>query len=417
MLLPYCCHTAAIDERTSVIYAGTSTFHWVRGGHMARTVTAHERFRGLTSVQICALIEIDERARCITEVERIADIVAQYADAGIPFTADRALHYAREAEATGEHGVAYPWYSWWMTYKVREDAELARRKAKIKAYFIRHGFLWGIREWRFHCSTEEWLSVANAALAKQRVFGKGAGAESAREVLDVFVRIGDRRCIRAFLARALQHVNEDDAIAVAAARALGRTLTIRERERIARRILRFDTNLADAFLYIRKHRLHSLYRPLIDAAVSNEWVGYETIRRWAIALRTPLRIRDLERCFTTFRYRTTTGTGNAVAIAEALARRSKRWCAKLPEIYAWARNRALGWNEPELAEKYGRRCGKPLTPEELLAIAQRLEGRARDGLDWAVAHRKFCFHLAAERIATVVGAPPDRLSTHAAAAA
>jgi|GEM_PF-3612253 len=387
----------------------------------AATENMERRFRGLTRPQIRTLIELDERAMNATGSVDMMGIAMDCGSTITEFTADHALHYARMAEAQGMLGVADAWYSWCVGWQPGDRDDQRRREEQVKAFLIRNGRLNDLNERRFTCTLDEWCHAANVALKDCRVFYMfdGFGAKKdARVVLNTFVRINDRRGIQRFLARALQYVNKDDAVVELAARALGRSLTTRERERIAWRLLRCSADLSVVLAYIRKHRLHRLHRPLITAAVSSVWYEYATIREWAELLHVPLRTRDIERCYEKFRCSMNECEAPAaVAAAEALAQRSKRWRTKMPEIYRWARSNQLKRDEAERAEEYGKRCGRPLTTEELLSVARNIARQAADGADWAVARRKFCLDLAAERIAAAVGAPPEHHEERATPAA
>lgn len=350
---------------------------------------ALERFQGLSKKQVRALIEIDELASHAHDQKLIAEVIKALGEAGIPFTKETMRFYAQQAEACERFGVAGAWYQFLM---------LAGEELPLREFVIKHGFLREARDCFKDLCPDELQGIGKAHL-KRRGCSEG-GLETALKAFQLCkYEPGMRLVLRQAVREGFEKLAEETA------RALGRVLTRKEWLTLARRQLKHDwpsNELAETIIH---RNLSELKRPFINHAI-RDGVAYERLLKWARLLQTKLTTQDLERLFNKYAKRGTHAV-EAVEVADILAKRSVKWRRELPEILEWARNQQLGWREPESAEELGQRCGKPLTVEELLNLAETF--RTEQELDWARKRRAFCFALAAKRIAEQVNPPPKRL--------
>lgn len=368
------------------------------------------RYRGLSTKQARALIEIDELARGAHDTELIKEVMRRYvADLGTPITGDRMHEYAKEAEAAGKNGVAYAWYE-----AIANAPSLRGLSARgaFRAFLVRVGWIEEAKKRGYELTPEELRPVAERRL---RDAGSSDSDGRLRSALDIFMELHDRDGVARVLKRAVRLGRHD--VAARAAKSLDRPLSQSDLLRIARHTLKRDTMyFRDAAAYIAEHGLRTLYRPLIEAMAKSQWVEFAQLRAWARRLDVPLTLKLLERYHRVQR-QYGLGITNIVASAHALARRSPAWRRRLPELYAWCRQWGLGYEDPETAERYGQKCGQPLTVVEITTMAERFTSSSIEHLDWARKRRAFCLRLAAERIAAATSAPPDPPAEQRAAAA
>lgn len=352
------------------------------------------RFRGLTPEKIRMLIEIDERAlgvsnlvQCMVGTEErhgVDTIEVAYERAGFRFGADTIREYARRAEARGDNLCAEVWYDAYADHA--DDSTLLRR------FLIARGWLERAKERLTTLTTVELRDIGDAALEH----GDSNAAISA------YTACGHRAGITAILRKALR--NGREVYAEETAKALGRELTKREQAIIVRRHMH-NGSYREAFARIREHRLTDLYRPLIARAMKDTRTHTKWILKWAKTLKVAITNHDLVE-----RFNLLSQSGDrsnhieAIWIAERIAKGSKLWRKDLPAFYAVARKEALEVQEPKTAECFGRKCGKPLTPTELLKLAEYFNGSGCREFDWSIESRKFCLDLAVKRIAKAVGA-------------
>lgn len=367
------------------------------------------RYRGLTTKQAHALLEIDELARGAHDVELVQEVARRYVkNLGTALTVDGKRGYAEEAEAAGKNGVAYAWYQ---MIADAPDATAAER-GLFRAFLVRVGWIEDAKKRGYELTPEELRPLAERRLCEARESNFDGKLPSA---LTLFVELRDRDGISRVLACAVRLGRHD--IAARAAKDLGRPLSQRELFRIARHTLKRDTMyFRDAAAYIAEHELRTLYRPLIERMAKSQWVSFAQLRTWARRLNIALTLRLLERYHRVQRgYRL--GVRDIVASAHALARQSPAWRRRLPELYAWCRSWGLEYEDPEIAERYGRKCGQPLTVAELQTMAERFTHSDIEHVDWARKRRAFCLRLAAERIAEATSPTPTTPPAHEAAAA
>jgi hypothetical protein len=368
------------------------------------------RYHGLTQRQVRALLEIDELARGAYDAEHVAEVTRRWAkDLGRPLVPPRMLEYAKEAEAAGKNGVACAWYK----AIARDSTANVSERGAFRAFLVRVGWLEEATKRGYDLTPEELRPIAERRL---REAGPSPSDNQLRSALDIYAtKLRDRDGIARVLKRAVQLGRHD--VAARAANALDRLLTQAELLRIARYLLQHDTMyFRDAAAYIAEHGLRALYRTLIERMAGSQWVRFASLRTWARRLDVPLTMKLLERYHRGQR-RYGLGVQDIVASAHALARRSPVWRRRLPELYAWCRQWGLGYESPETAERYGQKCGQPLTVAELQAMAEHLGHSDIAHIDWARRRRAFCLRLASERIAAATGAPPDPPARKLAAAA
>lgn len=375
-----------------------------------KTETLPARYRGLTAKQARALLEIDELARGAHDAKLVKEVACRYVtDLGTALTVEGKRGYAMEAEAAGMNGVAYAWYQ---MIADAPDATAAER-GLFRAFLVRVGWIEEAKKRGYELTPEELRPVAERRLREAR---GGDFDNLLPSALDIFVQLRDRDGIACVLRRAVQLGRHD--VAARAAKDLGRPLSQRELLRIARHTLKHDTMyFRDAAAYIAEHGLHVLYRPLIEQMAGCVWVSFAQLTQWARRLDIPLTIRLLERFYRAQDRDRSHSTEDLVASAHALARKSPAWRRRLPQIYARCRAWAVAWKQPELAERYGRKCGQPLTIAELREMAEYFSHSGHAHLDWARAGRAFCLRLAAERIAGTTGPTPTSPPEHEDAAA
>lgn len=368
------------------------------------------RYHGLTVKQARALLEIDELARGAHDTELVKEVECRHVtDLGTALTVDGRRGYAEEAEAAGKNGVAYAWY------KMIADSPFATAAERelFRTFLVRVGWIEEAKKRGYELTPEELRTVAERRL---REAGGGDFDGRLQSALDIFVELHDRDGIARVLACAVRLGRHD--VAARAAKDLDRPLSQRELLRIARYLLRHDTMyFRDAAAYIAEHGLHMLYRPLIEKMAGCVWVSFVQLTQWARRLDIPLTIRLLERFHRAQDRDHSHSSEDLVASAHALARKSPAWRRRLPQIYARCRAWAVGWRQPELAERYGRKCGQPLTIAELREMAEYFSHSDIAHVNWARAGRAFCLRLAAERIAGATGPTPTSPPAHEAAAA
>ncbi|MFH1099001.1 MAG: hypothetical protein V1723_03720 [Candidatus Uhrbacteria bacterium] len=386
--------------------------------HAAREVLlSSTRFHGLTRVQIRARIEIDERAMHITSLighpaaiidtaqrAGVDTIEELYKKAGISssFTPDTKRVYAQAAEAAGLYGVAGAWYR-----------AIGRGSGQYRAFLVRIAELGELRKVFGEPTADELRAIMQTLLSNEPLHNPSAA-------LEIAITLQDTATMRRVRQWAIRLQRSNGALAERAAAALGHPLTTRERERIASPMLYRGTAVTDgsAFAYIHKHRLRWLYRPLIAVALEDWVVPFKQITKWARAFGVRITSRDLAERLQYLQRGFPTQWDEGIRIAKILARRSPRWKRRLPSIYEWARNTALGYNDAKAAERYGRRCRQPLTVAELLQVAAITnDAELLENTEWAPRRRKFCLDLAAQRIAESIGTPPDEQKVEAEVAA
>ncbi len=343
-----------------------------------------ERFRGLTRGGIRALLDVDTRALKVDRLVESDDcdgvdtIAAQYAELGVPFSVATMLRYAELAEVHAPYRVAAVWYE--------AHARANHERTHLRAFLIRSGDLVRARTWFLDLTPRELRKIGNEKL----------NVGDVRAALDAYIACAHRPGLQRVLRRALQC---DDAIARRAAKALGRSLTDRERVIIVRRGIRMGGR-TEVFRYIRKHQLTPLFRPFIAAMTRDISVPIRQVSAWARKLGiTPARC-DLKRRLTMLRaHWCGPHHREAVAVAELLAEGSRRRQERIRlEIYTWARAAALEEGDVKSAERYGQRIGKPLTLAECIHVVVGLRDVREDV-------RRFCCNRAVARIAEAVGAP------------
>lgn len=368
------------------------------------------RYHGLTTKQARALLEIDELARDAHDAELVREVERRYVkDLGTTLTGDGKRGYAEEAEAVGKNGVAYAWY------QMIADAPdaTAMERGLFRAFLVRVGWIEEAKKRGYELTPDELRPVAGRRLREAEASDSDGRLRSA---LDIFGQLRDRDGIERVLRRAVQLGCHD--VAARAAKDLDRQLSQRELLRLARYLLRHDTMyFRDAAAYIAEHGLHVLYRPLIEKMAGCVWVSFAQLTQWARRLDIPLTIQLLERFHRTQDRDRSHSSEDLVASAHALARESPAWRRRLPQIYARCRAWAVAWKQPELAERYGRKCGQPLTIAELREMAEYFSHSDIAHLDWARAGRAFCLRLASERIAEATGPTPTNPPAHEATAA
>lgn len=95
-------------------------------------------------------------------------------------------------------------------------------------------------------------------------------------------------------------------------------------------------------------------------------------------------------------------------VAVELAQRdAPGWTRRVLRLYPEARAEALKNNDINLAIQFGSACNRPVTEEEALAVAARLEWDARRDTPGARERRNAAVAYAADAIAKAVGAPPS----------
>mgnify|MGYP001582620984 CR=1 FL=1 len=365
------------------------------------------RYRELTAKQARVLLEIDELARGAHDAELVTEVVRRYdADLDTPITVARMTEYAMEAEATGKNGVAGTWYE----AIDKAPAATAAERGLFRAFLVRVGYIEEARKRGYELTPDELRPVAEQHLRGANGSNFDGWLPSA---LKIFVELHDRGGIARALARAVALGRHD--VAARAAKDLGRPLSQNELLRIARHTLARDTMyFRDAAAYIAEHGLRTLYRPLIERMAKSTWVRFAQLQTWARRLNITLTMELIERYHRVQR-KHGHGVQDIVASAHALARRSPAWRRRLPAIYRWCRSWGIGYSDPEIAERYGKKCGQPLTVAELTTMAEYHAHGDIAHVDWAVKRRAFCLRLAAERIAEATSPTPT--PTHEAVAA
>lgn len=372
------------------------------------------RYRGLTAAQARTLLEIDELARGAHDAELVAEVMRRYdKDLGTRITSMRMSEYAEEAEAAGKNGVACAWHEAAASVPSLRKQELSARRA-FRAFLVRVGWIEEAKKRGYELTPDELRPIA-----ERRLRGANSSNFDSRlpSALTIFVELHDRDGIARVLACAVRLGRHD--IASRAARALDRPLHQHELLRIARHLLRRDTMyFRDAAAYIAEHQLRTLYRPLIERMAKSRWVSFRKLQTCARRLAVPLTMRLIKR-YHRVQVESGLGIGDIVASAHALARQSPAWRRRLPELYAQCRSWGLEYEDPEIAERYGQKCGTPLTVAELRTMAERFTHSDIAHLDWAQKRRAFCLRLAAERIAGTTDRkqpdPPARTQIAAAA--
>lgn len=354
-------------------------------------IPAH-RFRGMTAEQIKRVLELDEVAGSVAAYPgTITDVAVGYERAGLRFTTEIAYYYAEEAESKGHKGTALEWGKYLASHG---DANWLRR------FVIRNHLVDVARKRFLHDVTEEeWRAMGQYHLAQSR----SDFDDHLTAAIEAFMQAKDAERLRVCYRKAAAIGNEKSLMH--AAEEL--KIPIGKPERVA--MARFFIKCHDfdkAQKYATAHKIQGeVARELIDAAIASG-SSYTFVARAAKCLGLELTTTQIEALFKRYAAKERILNIDAmVEVAEVLARRvPKRWKKRLPTLYREARNTAIGWHQPQQAERYGKKCGAPLTAEELLVIADRLGDRARDGLDWAVRDRNFALNLAAKRLATQAAA-------------
>lgn len=95
----------------------------------------------------------------------------------------------------------------------------------------------------------------------------------------------------------------------------------------------------------------------------------------------------------------------AIEIAQALSSRGVRgWKRRLRYLYGEARTSYIGYRQPSIADKYGRKCGKPLTIAEIQRAAESFTTNLSCHAEWERREWQWCLNRIAALTARAVGA-------------
>ncbi|MDO8463308.1 MAG: hypothetical protein Q7S96_03490 [bacterium] len=377
-----------------------------------------QRFQEMTNAEIRERLLLDERADDAACDEHIEAVLEQARRAKRPLTERDCIFYAQRS--LKRKGNIHAWNQYLLALPKPESRARAAQRKRYHAYLVRIGSLKDAA--RIGPVTDaQSRAYGYAILARRSIFWNRFPVreqEPLNIALACFTRIGDRRGIAAVLKKAIRC--GDEHAAGAAARALGSSLTRAQLTAIAGVMLSFSKrNIAASAVpsaeteypvaiaqFVAKHRLRTLYATCIQHMAAGH-ADLRTLKRWATRFMVAISEQQLMDLLA-FNKRYAGHPEPALRVVRELARRNPRiWKPRMRKYYAWARDVTLAARIAIEADRYGKRCGRPLTVAELTEVAGICADRIRNAgvPPWAVQQRKYCLDRATKRIAQAVRAP------------
>lgn len=339
------------------------------------------RFDGLHKDKIRRVLEIDEEAQHVTTHDEALKIRASFTSAGLSLTSDRMHEYGKIAEKAGRFNVARQWYE--------EVMSASGNDKPLRILLVKVGWRKEAEKHFGHLTADEYRAIGNRKLDGY------LNKEAVLEAYCAFNAADDTDGLNRVWVQAVK-LGEHD-IATRAAVRLGRVLTTREHEAIGRGLMEQHHGVTTEIIrYVNTHRIERLKIECMKRLV-RDGVSLKKLRHAARSLGVQVSTGDLEALFRVQRTRETDPDA-AVITARSLGRINKRWRARLPAIYAWARDTHLGWGHVKRANTYGRLCGQSITFEEAMAVYTRRSNDSDQHLEWVRTERAEALALATRRI-------------------
>ncbi|MDO8425554.1 MAG: hypothetical protein Q7T01_03510 [bacterium] len=359
-----------------------------------------ERFRGMSAERIADVLQTEracyENTHGGGEIPHLVDRIKNAASSDVD------QHWGTEAicermiaraEAEEHPGLADSWYAYLLSYFFsKPDAHRAVRTRR-RALFMRAGWpLASFKKHGFTLTDDELLDIARRSYSGHR-------SEEHRDAyFDVCARCHYRPGLHRLLRDAL--ADGDDGLARRAAQVLGRNLSLKEREKLAHAKMN-DTNADPIAItsYLVRAKLPRLARMFLGYCIDHGR-PFRVVRAIAKRIRVELSEHQLARLRTA--HMREQHVGDVLTITHILAHKyGAPWKSELHATYQWVRNLHLTYFlKITEAEKYGKRCGMPLTLDELTTFIGHVENDDRYNGECDVARA-----LIGQRISAHLGAP------------
>ena len=339
-------------------------------------------FQGLTEEQIRWLVEADVIALaphgwsdCLNAMKEL------YRRAGILFTTATARHYAERATLQKKSNLALFW--WKIVYDAGEESPY--RQLVVARY--------GVEAAEKACGKlmhEEYMAIGQRY---ERI-------KNLDEALTAFTKAKEQSAITRIFVRAV--ALGDIKTAERAVDTLQRHFTDRELktllEKAIERMVDEDITLHALLKHKAGKRLVSLFLWQYIRRMTNFRFANQYARKLGVRL-SNAQLYHLYRTNRKEDYKIT----YAIEIAKVLVRRGVRgWRQRLRYLYAQAREHSLGNRMPSVADRYGRKCGKPLTISEIQCVAAGFDSYT--AAEWERREWRWCMDRMTHLIARAVGA-------------